>query len=170
MAVLMLLMKPKSLIELIKKYKIDTTRIYVTGLSAGGKGAMKALGFFPDFFAAGVVICPADSGNRDYQIKAPVWLFANEFDNIIPEARTEYIYNNLKRLNQIYVDKTVYKGVVGHNAWDQTYDNQNVWKWLFAQKKRPPLNISPTINDLFAQRKLIDYKIDSLLNGAKIIR
>src|SRR5437773_3619696 len=54
--------KPMSLLidlihELIKKYSIDTNRIYITGLSMGGYGTYDAIERYPHLFAAAVPVC-----------------------------------------------------------------------------------------------------------------
>lgn len=43
--------------ELQKEYRIDATRLYITGLSMGGFGTWDLIGQHPDMFAAAAPIC-----------------------------------------------------------------------------------------------------------------
>ena len=47
--------------EIVQKYKIDASRIYLTGLSMGGWGTLKLAGEHPEMFAAVASVCaPTD--------------------------------------------------------------------------------------------------------------
>ena len=47
--------------EIVQKYKIDASRIYLTGLSMGGWGPLKLAGEYPEMFAAVASVCaPTD--------------------------------------------------------------------------------------------------------------
>jgi predicted peptidase len=48
---------------------------------------------------------------------------------------SEMAANAFKRLKAPNVKLTVYPDA-GHNAWTQTYDNPEVWAWLFAQRRK----------------------------------
>ena len=45
---------------------------------------------------------------------------------------SEKIYNALKDQNKD-VKLTIYDGV-GHNSWDLTYDNQEIYDWLLSKE------------------------------------
>jgi predicted peptidase len=65
--------------RLQKLYKIDRNKIYVTGLSEGGRATRTAISHFRDIIAAAIPICPG-SGQNESDFYAdlankPIWLF-----------------------------------------------------------------------------------------------
>ena len=48
-----------------------------------------------------------------------------------PASRSEKIYNQLKDINTD-VKLTIYDGI-GHNSWDITYDNHDIYDWLLSK-------------------------------------
>ena len=130
-----------------QNYRIDKSRVYLTGLSLGGQGVYIGLGETTDIFAAGVVIAGFNNGNgcTISSRKIPVWGFHGESDGTIPYA------NGLAEFNLIgactspaptaQLKWTNYPGV-GHNSWDKAYTTDhsvqsplNVYEWLLSKKK-----------------------------------
>ena len=75
--------------QLLKIYRVDTRRIYLTGLSMGGFGTWSWASKFPDQFAAIAPVC----GGGDIQFadelkNTPVWAFHGEADSVVPVKRT----------------------------------------------------------------------------------
>jgi len=121
--------------SIIKKYPVDTNRIYVVGLSMGGFGVWDALARYPDKFAAGVPICGgADTATAAQIARIPVWVFHGSNDRVVKVSRSRDMVNALRKHGgkPIY---TEYKGV-GHGAWFKALPDQKMWRWLFSQKKK----------------------------------
>lgn len=77
--------------ELTKKYLVDTSRIYLTGISMGGGGVFDVAKDYPDTFAALVPLC-AWSSNTDRICnlrKTPIWTFHGSEDQLVPISQTE---------------------------------------------------------------------------------
>ncbi|AUP78548.1 carboxylesterase family protein [Flavivirga eckloniae] len=74
----------------ISKYPVDTDRVYVTGLSAGGGGTWRAAEAHPDKIAAIVPICGANRiGNPSaFLQKVPVWAHHNFLDRSVGKGLT----------------------------------------------------------------------------------
>ena len=77
--------------SLIDTYSIDTTRIYITGLSMGGIGSWYYMYMDPDKYAAAIPVCGGIYGNDEenkYLIETikhiPVWDFHGGSDNVVP--------------------------------------------------------------------------------------
>ena len=120
--------------KLAKENKVDPSRIYVTGLSMGGFGSFGAVGYRPDFFAAAIPICGGGDSKTAAKIKkVPFWVFHGGADDVVPAACSQAMVEALKKAGA-KVKFTEYPGV-NHDSWSQTYKNDEVWKWLFAQKK-----------------------------------
>ncbi len=94
--------------SLIEKYSIDTTRIYVTGLSLGGYGTYYYMYFDPDKYAAGIPVCgglwQSKAENRavtEAIRHIPVWDFHGGTDDVVPTALSREIMTYFKDLDQV---------------------------------------------------------------------
>jgi predicted peptidase len=115
--------------EVAREFPVDTTRVYVTGLSMGGYGTWDVISHYPEKFAAAIPIC--GWGNRQIIHKAknvPVWAFHGARDTVIPFSRSEEM---VSALNQAEGDAqlTVYHEA-GHDAWTETYLKPEIYEWL----------------------------------------
>jgi predicted peptidase len=122
------------LTEMVQRYKVDTTRIYVTGLSMGGTGTWQLAEAYPHRFAAIVPVCAEADPSKAYLIKdLPVWVFHGAKDDIHPLSESENMVNALKALGSP-VKFTIYPEA-GHDSWTDAYNDEEMWKWLMEQKK-----------------------------------
>ena len=101
----------------------------------GGYGTLALAKKYPDLFAAIIPIC-GGMDDRD-SIKrlrdVPIWLFHGELDQTHPVERSIVIYDMLSPINK-NIKLTIYEGV-GHNSWDETYANDEIYQWLLSYKK-----------------------------------
>jgi len=116
---------PAELDWLKQNYRIDTTRIYVTGLSAGGQESFNAVTYnqaVSGLIAAAVPMSPPPLGTYDinmirtYRIRT--WFFSGDVDSYTPTVQA---YSN--QCNSVYPTSskfTLYKG--GHCCWNTFYD------------------------------------------------
>ncbi len=135
--------------ESIKKWNIDTTRIYLTGVSAGGwSNYGSQLNINPDFgkkFAAIVTMSAAtqDANKNNFAwwqgTQTPLWA-------IVGESDVSYRDQNLYMVNQINarvpnLAKITIRPGVGHGGWNDAYrgivtaDGMNMWQWLYQYKR-----------------------------------
>lgn len=127
----------KALVDALRKeYHVDENRIYLTGISMGGYGVWDTVMAYPHTFAAAVPIC----GSAGVKFVAaerikhiPVWIFHGEDDNVVPVSNSQRIYEALVEAGGT-PKLTIYAGV-GHDSWTRTYEDSDLWKWLFAQKR-----------------------------------
>lgn len=128
----------KALVDEVKKSgRVDESRVYLTGISMGGFGTFETLANYPDVFAAAVPVCGGAGINvlKFAPIKdLPIWIFHGGKDSVVPVAFSEMAVAWFKRNKAPNVKLTVYPEV-NHDSWTQTYDNPEVWKWLFEQKR-----------------------------------
>lgn len=120
----------------LQRYPIDTTRIYVVGLSMGGAGVWELAFRYPDLFAAAVPICGfADQRFAERITHLPTWVFHGADDEVVPAAYSRQIVVALRMAggSPVY---TEFPGV-GHESWGPAFSNLPfVYDWLFAQRKR----------------------------------
>ena len=123
----------------MKTYKVDKSRIYLTGLSMGGYGAWHLAEAYPRLFAAVVPICGGAQPMIGFpeRIKAlkkvPIWAFHGAKDNVVPLERSQELVDVLGR-NKGNIRFTIYPDA-GHDSWTETYDNPELYEWLFKQKR-----------------------------------
>lgn len=121
--------------SICENYNVDRNRIYITGLSMGGYGTWSMLAKYPDKFAAAVPICGGgDSSLVELYCKVPIWVFHGAKDNVVPVAQSESMVNALKKCGSD-VKFTVYPDA-GHNSWEETYNNPELFKWILEQHKK----------------------------------
>ena len=119
--------------EILKKYKVDRSRIYLTGLSMGGYGTWAWAIESPDKFAA---IAPVCGGGRAFMVRRikdlPVWAFHGLKDDVVPVSESERMVNALKKINE-NVKLTIYPEA-DHDSWTLTYSNPELYKWFLEHK------------------------------------
>ena len=121
--------------ELDSKYKIDSKRVYVVGMSMGGYGAWHLAVDYPDKIAAIIPLCGGcyDSTNICQISKIPVWAFHGAMDKAIPVDETERLVRILLDCNApIKYSRIENKG---HNIAN-IFGNQEIYEWLLEHKKQ----------------------------------
>lgn len=134
-----------------KNYRIDTSRIYITGFSLGARMAC-------DFSAANAnkiaAIVPI-SGVPNYEVNdkakniatanLPVWAFHNQPDVLFSAQDTKNFISQINSFNpsktarvSIFTDST---GMLGHDAWSKATspsykeNNMNIYEWMLQYKR-----------------------------------
>ena len=120
--------------EAVKDYKIDTNRIYITGLSMGGNGTWKLANEISNRLAAIIPVCGWGDPFTICEIgDLPVWVFHGEKDPIVPIKKAQDMVDALKFCKG-NVQFTVYPDA-GHDSWTETYNNPEVYKWLLEHTR-----------------------------------
>lgn len=128
----------------IASYRVDTNRIYLTGLSMGGYGTWDLGLAHAEKFAAIVPICgggefiSAMLGSRD---KAEafkslgVWAFHGGKDPTVPLQESERMVELVKRVGLKDAKLTVYPEA-GHDSWTKAYSNPELYDWLLQHERK----------------------------------
>lgn len=115
--------------EVESKYRIDKSRVYLTGVSMGGGGTFDVAKRYPHTFAALAPLCAWASDT--YQIcrlkDTPVWTFHGTDDHVVPVSETDLKVKVLKDCGG-QVRYTRLKGE-GHSI-HFVYDPGNEYKLL----------------------------------------
>ncbi len=121
--------------DIIRRYSVDTTRVYLTGLSMGGYGTWETATRYPDTYAAIAPICGGGDPTRAERIKdLQVWVFHGAKDPVVPIERSEEMFDALKQYDNISF--TIYPEAE-HDSWTETYENPKLYEWLLSHKKSP---------------------------------
>ena len=121
---------------IVENNKVDKNRVYLTGLSRGGGAAWEMAVQYPDKFAAMAVVCgmtPLPYANW-IDKDLPIWVFHGDQDKSIPISESVNMVDKLKAMGYD-VKFTIYEGV-GHNSWENTYTNEELYSWFVKQRKR----------------------------------
>jgi predicted peptidase len=127
-----------------KTYRVDESRVYLTGLSMGGYGTWDLGLSHPDRFAAIVPICgggqmiKAMLSSREKQQALRtlgVWAFHGGKDPVVPLEESQRMVDGLKRLGVPDVKLTVYPEA-GHDSWTETYKNPELYDWLLKHVRK----------------------------------
>ncbi|MDP4238180.1 MAG: sialate O-acetylesterase [Bacteroidota bacterium] len=143
--------------KIIAEYPVDPTRVYVTGLSMGGFATWELIQRMPDKFAAAIPVCGGgDTALAKKLVNIPLWIFHGDEDKTVMTQRSRDMVKCITNAGG-HPKYTEYPGV-GHDAWGRTYNNPDVWDWLFTQKKkdvsRAPSVIKPIAHAQYTpQRK-----------------
>jgi predicted peptidase len=123
--------------EVIRKYRIDRSRIYLTGISMGGFGCWAWATRHPEMFAAIAPVCGGGDPARVCVLKdIPVWVFHGAKDRVVPLSRSRQMVRALEKCSG-NVRFTVYPHA-GHDSWTETYDNPELYRWF--ESKRTKVN------------------------------
>lgn len=124
--------------DITARYNVDEDRVYVTGLSMGGYGTWALLQADAQRFAAAIPICgggnPVLAGYNRALRSLPVWVFHGEADSVVPVQESIDMVEAIRAAGGESIELTTYPGV-DHDSWTQTYDNPEVWEWLWHQRR-----------------------------------
>lgn len=130
--------------------RADSSRIYVTGISQGAYLSWDEAYLAPTRFAAavpiagnicGACIFPGGAVSQDSAlvlvakrlVALPIWVFHGSADSSEPVVEDQKVVAAFRAAGSA-IRYTEYAGL-GHNVWDITYADPNLWIWLFAQHR-----------------------------------
>jgi predicted peptidase len=134
--------------QMKNRYRIDSTRIYLSGLSMGARVVTVTAAKYPMHFAAiapmaGVAVTPgveercrsiAESG-------LPVWHFHNMDDPMASVQDAEQFIDLIRINNPIISPRFTIFDVYGHDAWTKALDPEyrenglNVYEWMLQYNR-----------------------------------
>ena len=117
-----------------RRYRIDSARIYVTGLSMGGFATWELAVRHPERYAAVIPICGTGDPSRAHRLRnLPIWSFHGAKDDVVPLSGSQDMIDAIKAVggNPRF---TVYPHA-GHDSWTETYANDEIYSWLLQQRR-----------------------------------
>ena len=121
--------------EIEANYRVDKSRIYLTGMSMGGYGSFAWAAAEPERFAA---VAPVCGGGSEDSAKAiadlPIWIFHGTEDPTVPVSQSTDMYRWIKAAGGEQTKMTLYEGV-DHISWTHAYADENLWTWMFEQQR-----------------------------------
>ena len=144
--------------RMVKEGKVDGKRIYVTGMSMGGAGTIRAMSVGSDLFAACVPVCPTMTPETFAILRSmrrPVWVASAYIDHTL--YRHKYLVDAVMNMRDngnndahltLYAPEELEKYDIAitpnlpyprlfsenHNSWTPTYKNEyGIMSWLLNQ-------------------------------------
>ncbi len=120
--------------EVARRLRVDPDRVYVTGLSMGGRGTWDLAMSYPERFAAIAPVCGGALPDRACRLKdVPVRAFHGAADTVVPLAESETVVEAVQRCGGT-AELVVYPGV-GHDSWTATYADPSLLEWLLSHRR-----------------------------------
>ncbi|HUF39751.1 MAG TPA: prolyl oligopeptidase family serine peptidase [Anaerolineales bacterium] len=120
--------------HLVSEYPVDPKRIYLTGMSMGGRGAWQLAARNLGRFAAIAPVC----GRRPVGLSGiedvpglkdlPAWVFHGSLDEVIPPGESEFMVELLRSHGED-VRHTVFPNTE-HDSWNEAYDTEELFSWF----------------------------------------
>ena len=121
--------------ETMKNQPVDAKRFYVTGISMGGYATWDLLGRVPGKIAAAVPVCGGGDPSLAEKFKnVPIHAFHGEADPVVPVRTTKEMISALEKAGS--KPKATYYPGVQHDSWTQTYNDPEVIRWIFEQRRK----------------------------------
>lgn len=128
--------------EVTEKLRVDTQRVYLTGLSMGGYGTWNLAVEHPERFAAAAPICGGgdpirvrlvDRQNATALRTLPIWAFHGAKDSVVKPSESERMIEVFRRLGN-EAKLTIYDDAE-HDSWTRTYDNPELYEWFLKHHR-----------------------------------
>jgi predicted peptidase len=117
-----------------RDYRVDRDKVYVTGMSMGGRGTWALAAAFPKRFAAIAPVCGrGDPGTAATIAHLPVWAFHGALDPLVPLERSREMVDALRACGG-EARLTVYKDTE-HDSWTRAYAESQLYDWLLSKRR-----------------------------------
>ncbi|MBO9573992.1 MAG: dienelactone hydrolase family protein, partial [Chitinophagaceae bacterium] len=149
----------QSAIDYMKaRYRIDASRIYVTGLSMGGGSTWDYSGVYGQNAAAIVPVCggtaPTDALCKNIASKnLPVWGLYSTADAVVPASWGTTFFTLIDKYNPTYAPKTkltIWNDVDHNHTWGRAFnpttrvDGYNIYEWMLLYTRGGTTSTTPT--------------------------
>ena len=127
-------------------HDIDTTRVYVIGMSLGGYGTLDFAGTYPDRVAAAMALCGGctlrDMGGLG---RLPLWIMHGTADRAVPISQSKAVVKSMQRDGHDSRLRYTWLQGASHGALARVFYMQKTYEWLFSHSltdKDRPVNTS----------------------------
>ena len=125
-----------NLIQLIRtakeELKVNSNKVYVTGLSMGGFGTWELAANLHNQIAAAAPVCGGGSKWNSRLLKnVPIWAFHGAKDDIVPPELSEEMVEAIQEKGG-NAKLTIFPNA-NHNSWDDAFNTEELYQWLLEQ-------------------------------------
>ena len=126
--------KLNDLLEWTKRhYAVDTTRVYVLGMSLGGYGTMDFVGTYPNKVAAAMALCGGCSLSDVSGLgKVPLWIMHGTGDRAVSVKQSQTVVEKLQHMRRDKLLRYDWLQGASHGFLARLFYLQKTYDWLFA--------------------------------------
>lgn len=119
---------------------IDTSRVYVVGMSLGGYGAIDVANAYPERIAAALSFCGGGSGNDFSGLsQVPIWIVHGTADRAVSVKQSDMVVKALKNIEP-GAPRLIYDRIAGmnHSRPARFFYMPQFYEWLFQHSLSDP--------------------------------
>ena len=138
-------------------HNIDSTRVYVLGMSLGGYGTIDYAATYPDEVAAAIGMCGGATVKNIADLnKVPLWIVHGTADRAVTVAQSDRVVNAMIADNDS-TPRLIYDRVPGmdHGRPARMFYLPEVYEWLFShsldEEDRPVHETTPVSNEFLGK-------------------
>jgi predicted esterase len=123
----------KALNYVIRRHRVDPSRVYLTGLSSGGSGVWGLAESYPDRWTALAPVCAFVSPEVSKVRHLPAWIYHGDKDAEAPVERERELVRQLTAAGA----EVRYRELPnqGHGIWAEAYEPKDLYEWFASKKK-----------------------------------
>jgi predicted peptidase len=127
--------------RVLKEFRTDPQRVYLTGISLGGFGAFHMAAKYPDRWAAMATV--VGTGRLEHaeilaRARLPIWMFGGGKDTVIKPHWLYEMARALEAAGHPAIRFTVHEDM-DHDAWKRVYEGEDLFNWFlrYSSDMRP---------------------------------
>ncbi|MBR3407915.1 MAG: LysM peptidoglycan-binding domain-containing protein [Paludibacteraceae bacterium] len=161
--------KPKKVNDLIdwtiKNYSVDTTRIYVIGMSMGGYGTLDYVGTYPKRVAAAIAMCGGTTLTDFSKMKdVPLWIIHGTDDAAVPVENSDKVNQGILAAGgSERLTKYDRLDSVNHAMLARMFYLNDTYDWLFKHTSKSKQRVR---HETFDVRALLPSAYKGLKSGS----
>lgn len=164
----------QSVIDFAKRrWRVDASRVYVTGLSMGGGSTFDWSAVYGQNAAAIVPVCAGTKPSTTLASQVasknlPIWGLYSTADAAIPEQWGKDWINWVDARNPAYASKTkltIWTDVTHNGTWGRAFnpttkvDGYNIYQWMLLHKRGTTSTTSPTTTNQLPVARTSDNRV-----------
>ena len=129
--------KPSKILDILnwtkERYAIDTTRVYVVGMSLGGYGTINFVGTYPEKVAAAMALCGGGHLSSYCGLtQVPLWIIHGTADRKVPVSQSKKVVNAMENCGNTSLLLFDQLKNVNHSQLARFFYLPQTYEWLFA--------------------------------------
>lgn len=149
---------PKKIAKILdwveRHHDVDTTRVYVIGMSLGGYGTLDFAGTYPDRVAAAMALC-GGSTLKDFDGlgRIPLWILHGTADRAVPVTQSKNVVKAIEDSGHAALLRYDWLPGASHGDLARILYLKQTYDWLFSHSlsdrpRETDRNISISLSDL----------------------
>ncbi|MDR3111443.1 MAG: dienelactone hydrolase family protein [Planctomycetaceae bacterium] len=135
--------QPKQVVRLLdeilddtgKRWNIDKSKIYLTGMSMGGFGTFSTACEYPKRFAAIIPVAGGGEVEKAGRLKdVPTWAFHGNADEVVAYECSSIMIQAMQDIGCREAKLTTIEGA-GHGIMSDVYSKPKIYRWLLEKRK-----------------------------------